>query len=108
MAIPEEFVAIEDGYRESEQSWLMLLGDLKQRVLKIGPELAVRDGALGLCKALPKVYGESRNQRCWVHKTANVLNYLPKSMQPKPKATRQQIWMALTREEVPRCIVSLL
>ena len=59
----KEFVAIEDGYRESEQSWLMTL-DLKQRGLEIGPELAVGDGALGFWKALPKVYGQTRSQRC--------------------------------------------
>ena len=65
----KEFVAIDDGYRESEQSWLMALRDLKQRGLQIGPELAVGDGALGFWKALPKVYGQTRSQRCWVHKT---------------------------------------
>ena len=65
----KEFVAIEDGYRESEHSWLMTLRDLKQRGLKIGPELAVGDGALGFWKALPKVYGQTSSQRCWVHKT---------------------------------------
>jgi len=77
----KEFVAIEDGYRESEQSWFMVLSDMRQRGLEIGPELAVGDGALGLWKALPKVYGETRIQRCWVHKTKNVLNYLPKSIE---------------------------
>ena len=65
----KEFVAIEDGYRESEHSWLMTLRDLKQRGLKIAPELAVGDGALGFWKALPKVYGQTSSQRCWVHKT---------------------------------------
>jgi transposase-like protein len=95
----KEFVAIEDGYRESEQSWLMALRDLKQRGLEIGPELAVGDGALGFWKALPKVYGQTRSQRCWVHKTKNVLNYLPKSLQSKAKAALQQIWMASTREQ---------
>ncbi len=95
----KEFVAIEDGYRESEQSWLLVLRGLKQRGLEIGPELAVGDGALGFWKALPKVYGETRGQRCWVHKTANVLNCLPKSIQPKAKVALQQIWMAPGREE---------
>ena len=98
----KEFVAIEDGYRESEQSWFMVLSDLRQRGLEIGPELAVGDGALGLWKALPKVYAETRSQRCWVHKTANVLNYLPKSLQSKAKAALQQIWMASTREQAHR------
>lgn len=98
----KEFVAIEDGYRESEQSWFMVLSDLRQRGLEIGPELAVGDGALGLWKALPKVYGQTRIQRCWVHKTANVLNYLPKGPQPKAKVALQQIWMASTREQAYR------
>ncbi|NIN67445.1 MAG: IS256 family transposase [Anaerolineae bacterium] len=98
----KEFVAIEDGYRESEQSWLMVLRDLKQRGLGIGPELAVGDGALGFWKALPQVYGQTRSQRCWVHKTMNVLNYLPRSLQPRAKADLQQIWMAPSRGEANR------
>jgi transposase-like protein len=93
----KEFVAIEDGYRESEQSWLEVLNSLKQRGLKIGPELAVGDGALGFWKALSKVYGKSRHQRCWVHKTANVLNKLPRGAQAK--SALHQIWMAATHEE---------
>ncbi len=64
----KEFVAIEDGFRESEQSWLEVLTRLKHQGLKVGPELAVGDGALGLWKALTKVYGQTRHQRCWVHK----------------------------------------
>jgi len=81
----KEFVAIEDGYRESEESWLLVLRGLKQQGLEIGPELAVGDGALGFWKALSKVYGETRGQRCWVHKTANVLNCLPRVSSPRPK-----------------------
>ena len=104
----KEFVTIEDGYRESEHSWLLVLGDLRQRGLEIGPELAVGDGALGLWKALPKVYGETRIQRCWVHKTANVLNYLPKSLQSKAKAALQQIWMASTREQANQAFDSFV
>jgi len=95
----KEFVAIEDGYRESEQSWLEVLNALKQRGLKVGPELAVGDGALGFWKALAKVYGKTRHQRCWVHKTANVLNKLPKGVQAKAKAALHQVWMAATRED---------
>lgn len=95
----KEFVAIEDGYRESEQSWLEVLNSLKQRGLQVGPELAVGDGALGFWKALAKVYGKTRHQRCWVHKTANVLNKLPKGVQAKAKAALHQIWMAATRED---------
>jgi len=98
----KEFLAIEDGYRESEQSWLEVLTDLKARGLKQGPELAVGDGALGFWKALAKVYGETRHQRCWVHKTANVLNKLPKSQQKKAKRRLHEIWMAATREDAHR------
>ena len=95
----KEFVAIEDGYRESEQSWSELLLRLKSQGLKQGPRLAVGDGALGFWTALSKVYPETRQQRCWVHKTANVLNKLPKSVQPKVKQALHEIWMAPTRED---------
>ena len=69
--------------------------DLKQRGLKIDPKLAIGDGALGFWKALPQVFGSTQEQRCWVHKTANVLNKLPKHVQAKAKSDLQQIWMAL-------------
>jgi len=95
----KEFIAIEDGYRESEQSWSELLLRLKSQGLKQGPKLAVGDGALGFWTALSKVYPETRHQRCWVHKTANVLNKLPKSVQPKVKQALHEIWMAPTRED---------
>ena len=87
------------GYRESEQSWLELLLDLKRRGLEVPPELAIGDGALGFWKALRQVYGQTREQRCWVHKTANVLNKLPKSMQGKAKGHLQDIWMAETKAD---------
>jgi transposase-like protein len=95
----KEFVAIEDGYRESTQSWQEILLRIKSRGLKSGPSLAVGDGFLGFWKALAKVYPDTRHQRCWVHKTANVLNKVPKGMQPKVKTALQQIWMAPTRED---------
>lgn len=104
----KEFVAIEDGYRESEQSWLEVLSSCKQRGLEIGPELAVGDGALGFWKALSKVYGKTRHQRCWVHKTANVLNKLPRATQAKAKSALHQIWMAATREEACRAFDEFL
>ncbi len=94
----KELVGLLDGYRESEQSWKELLLDLRRRGLKVSPEIAVGDGVLGFWKALAKVYGECRRQRCWVHKTANVLNKLPKSAQKRAKAQLQEIWMAETRE----------
>ena len=95
----KHFLAIEDGVRESTQSWREVLWDLKQRGLKIAPELAVGDGALGFWAALEEVYGRTRAQRCWVHKTANVLNYLPKGVQPKAKRALQAIWMAEGRAQ---------
>jgi transposase-like protein len=94
----KELVAIQDGERESEQSWYELLLDLKKRGLSIAPELATGDGALGFWKALPKVYPKTQQQRCWVHKMVNVLDKLHKSEQPSAKQLLQQIWMAPTRE----------
>lgn len=94
----KEVVALIDGYRESAQSWKEVLLDLKSRGLKNGPELAIGDGSLGFWKALPQVYGKARQQRCWVHKTANVLNKLPKSEQSKAKERLHDIWMASTKE----------
>jgi transposase-like protein len=93
----KELLAIADGYRESSQSWREVLLDLKRRGLTTGPELATGDGALGFWKALREVYGQTREQRCWVHKTANVLNKLPKGLQPRAKQHLQEIWMAETR-----------
>ncbi len=95
----KELVALEDGYRESEQSWLEVLLDLKSRGLGNAPELAVGDGSLGFWKALSQVYGKTRWQRCWVHKTANILNKLPKSLQAKAKKKIREIWMAPNKEE---------
>ena len=90
----KELIAVQDGYRESEQSWKSLLLDVKQRGLTIAPELAIGDGALGFWKALPQVFSTTRVQRCWVHKTANVLDKLPKRLQPEAKGKLHQIWMA--------------
>jgi putative transposase len=94
----KELVAVEDGHRESEASWASVLTDLRERGLGTGPKLAIGDGALGFWKALRKTWPDVAEQRCWVHKTANVLNQLPKAMQPKVKAELQNIWMAETRE----------
>ena len=90
----KELLALDNGFRESELSWTEILLDLKRRGLKVPPELAIGDGALGFWKALAKVYSKTRWQRCWVHKTANILNKLPKSLQAKAKEKIQQIWMA--------------
>ena len=90
----KELVAIEDGFRESELSWMSVLRDLKKRGLQEGPQLAIGDGSLGFWKAIEKMYPETKWQRCWVHKTANVLNKLPKSLQNKAKDHLHDIWMA--------------
>src|SRR5262249_47664558 len=82
----KELIAIQDGQRESEQSWKELLLDVQARGWTIDPALAIGDGALGFWKALRQVYPATQGQRGWVHKTANVLDKLPKSMQPKAKA----------------------
>jgi len=95
----KEFIAIEDGYRESEQSWTELLLRIKAQGLSHSPDLAVGDGALGFWKALQKIFPHTRHQRCWVHKTANILNKLPKNIQPKVKKALHEIWMAPTRED---------
>ena len=101
-ATPEgkkELVGLTDGVRESAQSWRELLLDLKRRGLVMGPELAVADGALGFWQAVEEVWPQTRGQRCWVHKTANVLNKLPKSQQSKAKRALQEIWMAETKND---------
>jgi len=98
----KELLALESGFRESELSWTELLLDLKHRGLKEGPELAAGDGALGFWKALAKVYDNTRWQRCWVHKTANVLNKLPKSIQAKAREKLHMIWMAPEKDEAEK------
>ena len=95
----KELVGLADGIRESAQSWKELLLDLKRRGLTIGPQLAVADGALGFWKAIDQVWPKTYAQRCWVHKTTNVLNKLPKSLQAKAKRALQDIWMAETRQD---------
>lgn len=95
----KELVAVSDGYRESSASWEELLTSLRQRGLSYSPKLAAGDGALGFWNAISKVYPDTRHQRCWVHKTANILNKLPKSVQPKVKAALHEIWMASTRKD---------
>jgi putative transposase len=95
----KELVGLIDGVRESAQSWKELLLDLRRRGLAMGAELAIADGALGFWQALEQVWPKTRGQRCWVHKTANVLNKLPKSQQPKAKRALQEIWMAETKKD---------
>jgi putative transposase len=99
-ATPEgkkELVGFHVGTRESTQSWRELLVDLKARGLAVAPEMAVGDGALGFWKALDEVFPGTRHQRCWVHKTSNVLGKFPKSMAPTVKSDLRDIWQAETR-----------
>ncbi len=110
-ATPEgkkEIIAIVDGYRESEQSWYELLIDLRERGLTIPPKLAIGDGALGFWAALRKVYPTTREQRCWVHKTSNVLSKMPKGVQSRAKDDLHQIWMAETREDANKAFDKFL
>jgi len=95
----KELIAMIDGERESEQSWLELLLDVKARGLAQAPMLATGDGALGFWKALRQVYPSTRHQRCWVHKTVNVLDKLPRGQQVSAKSMLHEIWMAATKAE---------
>lgn len=95
----KELLAVQDGERESEQSWGELLVDLKRRGLKTAPKLAIGDGALGFWAALRKAFPNTREQRCWVHKTANVLDKMPKSVQPRAKKAIHEIYLAETKKE---------
>jgi len=104
----KEVLAVVDGYRESEASWAEVLEQLEGQGLQKPPELAVGDGALGFWKALTKKWPTTRQQRCWVHKTANVLNKVPKAMQPKIKEALHDIWMADTRKNAHKAFDSCL
>ena len=106
-ATPEgkkELIGFSSGYRESTQSWWELLVDLKARGLAHPPLLAIGDGALGFWSALDKVFPTTRQQRCWVHKTANILNDMPKAMQAKVKADLHDIWMAENRRAAEKAL----
>ena len=95
----KELVAVLDGYRESKLSWMELLSSLKERGLSQGPKLAIGDGALGFWAALREAYPDCDEQRCWVHKTANILDKMPKSVQPKAKERIHDIYLAPTKEQ---------
>ena len=108
-ATPEgkkELLGFQVGMRESAQSWRELLVDLKARGLIIAPEVATGDGALGFWKALDEVSPTTRHQRCTVHKTANVLDKLPKSVQPAAKADLREIWNAPDRTTAETAIAT--
>jgi putative transposase len=95
----KELVAVLDGYRESKLSWMELLSSLKERGLSEGPRIAVGDGALGFWAAIREAYPETQEQRCWVHKTANILDKMPKSVQPKAKEKIHDIYLSPTRQQ---------
>ena len=110
-ATPEgkkELVGFTDGARESAQDWRELLLDLKNRGLTMSPKIAVADGALGFWKAIGEAWPTCVEQRCWVHKTANVLNKLPKSQQPKAKRALADIWLAATRKEAEKAFEAFI
>ena len=95
----KELVGFQTGFRESAQSWSELLLDIKARGLIVSPELAIGDGGMGFWKAMNEQFPTTKHQRCWVHKTVNIINYLPKSLQMKAKADIHNIWMAETCQE---------
>ncbi|HLB77698.1 MAG TPA: IS256 family transposase [Candidatus Dormibacteraeota bacterium] len=98
----KELIAIADGFRESEQCWKEVLLDVKCRGMVIDPKLAIGDGALGFWKALPQVFPGTRVQRCWVHKSANLLSKLPKRLHGQAKDLLHQVWMAPTKAQAER------
>jgi hypothetical protein len=100
---PDLLIALADGYRESTEAWAGLLRDCARRGMR-APVLAVGDGALGFWKALAEVFPDTREQRCWVHKTANVLDSLPKSAQPAAKRAIQDIYNAENKEQARKAV----
>ena len=95
----KELLAVTDGYRESKAGWREMLLDLKIRGLEIGPRLSIGDGGLGFWAALDEVYPETKRQRCWVHKTANILDKMPKAVQSKAKSMIHDMYMAPTKKD---------
>jgi putative transposase len=95
----KELIAVLDGFRESKDSWTELMRDLSRRGLKDGPKLAVGDGALGFWAALREMFPQAQEQRCWIHKTANVLDKMPKSLQAKAKSMIHEMYLAPTRKD---------
>jgi len=98
----KELLSVQDGFRESKESWRSLIRDLKRRGLKTSPRLVTGDGALGFWSALEEEFPETQKQICWVHKTANVLDKLPRNLQPKAKTMLRDIYMAPSRKEADR------
>ena len=104
----KELIAVVEGQRESKLSWQEILRDLKDRGLTQGPKLAVGDGAMGFWSAMEEEFPAAIQQRCWVHKTANVLNKLPKSVQPSAKARIHEMYLAPTQKEAFKAYESFL
>ena len=100
----KELIGLTEGYGESEQSWLELLRSLQSHGLAEDPMLAIADGALGFWAAIRKVWPTTREQRCWVHKTGNVLNNMPKSIHPKSKAMLHEVWQAETKADAEKAL----
>lgn len=98
----KHFLAIEEGFRESKQSWKALLLGLRDRGLKTAPKLGVGDGAMGFWAALAEVFPTTRTQRCWVHKTVNILDKLPKTQHPEAKSALHEIWQADSRRNAEK------
>jgi putative transposase len=98
----KELIAVADGYRESEQSWRELLLDCQARGLEVAPALAIGDGALGFWRAIAQLWPSTRVQRCWVHKTANALDKMPKHVQAKAKGMLHDIYLAGSRAEAEK------
>ncbi len=98
----KELLAMDDGFRESKEGWVAILNDLKSRGLICIPKMGIGDGALGFWAALNEVFPETTHQRCWVHKTGNILDKLPRSQQEKAKSMVQDIYMAATREDAEK------
>ncbi|NQY74746.1 MAG: IS256 family transposase [Candidatus Margulisbacteria bacterium] len=95
----KELLTMQTGIRESKESWKDVLQDLQAQGLKIAPKLAMGDGALGFWGAMTEIFPTTQHQRCWFHKTGNVLNKLPKSLQGKAKVELREIWMQPTRKD---------
>ncbi|MBM3273377.1 IS256 family transposase [Candidatus Kaiserbacteria bacterium] len=104
----KRLLALSDGYRESKASWLSVLQDLQTRGLKDAPKLATGDGALGFWAAINEAWPTTQHQRCWVHKTANVLAALPDSMEGKAKAGLKEIWMADSKAQANKAFDKFL
>lgn len=104
----KRLLALSDGYRESKASWLSVLQELQARGLQDAPKLATGDGALGFWSAINEAWPTTQHQRCWVHKTVNVLAALPDSIQGKAKAELKEIWMAETKAQANKAFDTFL